>query len=293
MTDVDTSPIIGTSTRAVSPRPYTLSESLAPSVAELGLKQNLVELRDQGYTVVENVLSRAETELLAEVTKRLALPSVAGRRGTFSGELQFLLGLDPAFDIPVLKPQIQALAKYMCGNAVILSAMTATVRARGTRSLGIHCDVADHLISPFPEHNYVFQTVWALSDFNLETGTSKVVPGSHKLNRMPTIAEAEAEEGTIPVVAKAGSVICWSGHTWAGNYARTADGERLALHITFNRPCLTPLMDFSYLDRSFTAGKPEILAQLIGATRKPMFGMRPGFIVDPQRAFEGIMELKS
>merc|ERR1719335_246449 len=69
-----------------------------------------------------------------------------------------------------------------------------------------------------------------LSDYDETKGGIGFVPGSHLWGREPTTAEFKhMREGgqVVPVVAKAGSLICWPTNTWHTSWGRTDPGLRL------------------------------------------------------------------
>jgi hypothetical protein len=55
------------------------------------------------------------------------------------------------------------------------------------------------------------------------------------------------------VVADAGSIVLWTGHTWHRSGARTDAGRRVALHTGFSRPHV----------RAFEAYSPEEIERLV------------------------------
>ena len=84
------------------------------------------------------------------------------------------------------------------------------------------------------------QAVFLLSDFTATNGSTLLVPGSHICGRHPTKAEAEnggAKAGAVPLVAPAGSLICFDSRCWhmsgsfpaaaaaAGSGGKTSGGD--------------------------------------------------------------------
>jgi ectoine hydroxylase-related dioxygenase (phytanoyl-CoA dioxygenase family) len=96
-------------------------------------------------------------------------------------------------------------------------------------------------------------------------GPTMVVPGSHKMRRHPTRAEADAADGAQPIIARKGSVGVWRGETWHGSYPRTIEGERVTAHISYARLACRPIEDYSaYANDAWLEGKPAALRTLFG-----------------------------
>lgn len=103
-----------------------------------------------------------------------------------------------------------------------------------------------------------------MDKFDVAEGATLVIPGTNKLRRHPTQSESEGKVGAIPIRAEANSLACWDGNVWHGNYARTAPGHRVVLHITFSRLAMRPVEDYSHLGEEWLQGKPAVLRKLLG-----------------------------
>ncbi|MEM7284676.1 MAG: phytanoyl-CoA dioxygenase family protein [Pseudomonadota bacterium] len=77
--------------------------------------------------------------------------------------------------------------------------------------------------------------MWALDDFTLENGATRVLMGSHKeeeINRYNT-AEMEREGEVAQAVMPKGSVLFYMGTTWHGGGANRSDKPRAGLINTY------------------------------------------------------------
>lgn len=74
-----------------------------------------------------------------------------------------------------------------------------------------------------------FNTIWAASDFTVENGATRVVPGSVD---WPDDRRATAAEVT-PAVMRAGSVLVYSGSVFHGGGANRSDADRIGLNLTY------------------------------------------------------------
>ena len=109
--------------------PGDISEELAPEISRLGLEQNCRELAERGWTVVENVLGDEFNEAF-----RKKILEIAGS----TGGAQMLLKKDSLFGRAVLAPKLMALAEFSVGRGFLLSQVAASVRAKGSPSIGLH-----------------------------------------------------------------------------------------------------------------------------------------------------------
>ena len=104
------------------------------------------------------------------------------------------------------------------------------------------------LASPLPPQSMVCELMYVLTDFNRENGGTAFVPGSHRLCRNPDGREAIIGEGgnedVVPVEAKAGSLVVWTGKTWHGSYNRTAPGLRVSVPVYMVRPFIRTQENF-------------------------------------------------
>ncbi|MDX2233456.1 MAG: phytanoyl-CoA dioxygenase family protein [Hyphomonadaceae bacterium] len=82
-----------------------------------------------------------------------------------------------------------------------------------------------HLKDVEPQLN----TIWALTDFTKENGTTQVIPGS---SRWPDTREPTAEEITWAEMAR-GSALIYTGSVLHGGGANVSDADRVGLNITY------------------------------------------------------------
>jgi hypothetical protein len=241
-------------------QPFELSPELDARVAALGLRPQLDQMRDEGYTIIENIASDAFTARLRETCLRLAQETEGRAKGSSAS---LLLGRDPIFEEVVLNPKIQALVEVMCGQGALLSQLIASIRPKGALALGLHAD-QNWTPAPFPVHNQLLTMCWSMEAFTLKGGCTKVIPMSHRHRRHPDKDEIEQQSGAIPTECPVSSITCWDGSTWHGNYPRELDGDRVVLHITFSRLALRTVENYDHLDEKWLEGKPNELSVMLG-----------------------------
>jgi ectoine hydroxylase-related dioxygenase (phytanoyl-CoA dioxygenase family) len=143
------------------------------------------------------------------------------------------------------------------------------IKGQGKDHLELHADQNwSGGPAPFPPYAQTANATWALTDYTIDGGAICFVPGSHKLCRSPTRAEATDLSRFTPIEAPAGSVIVFHGNTWHGALRRTLPGVRVNLLTYFNRWYNVPLDGVaSQATREMVERNPARFATLLGVTR--------------------------
>jgi hypothetical protein len=244
--------------------------SLDERLVSLGLTGNADDLGENGYTVVEGAAP-------LEFCERLRARIVECAAEVSAVQTNMLLSRGRIFEEAVCNPQVLALAELMCGQGFILSQMVGTVRPQGDWGMPLHSDY-DLIRDPFPPHPQVVTAVWACDDFTAEAGGTWVIPGSHRLRRHPD--DGALEQEAVAIECPRGSIVVWDGAVWHGSYSRSAPGERVALHVMFNRMALRPFEAYD-LPREVIDRNPPQFASLLGLNDP--FGKSTVYGVDLER----------
>jgi ectoine hydroxylase-related dioxygenase (phytanoyl-CoA dioxygenase family) len=145
---------------------------------------------------------------------------------------------DPVFCDLVEHPAALALVKAVLGWPALCSNISANITGPGGGEMVLH---ADQLYMPQPWSGAQgLNVVWCVDDFTEDTGATRIVPGSHRLNRTPTEDEA-ASAATVPLEAPAGTMIAFEGRVWhrTGNNI-TADRRRAGIFAWYTGPIYRP-----------------------------------------------------
>jgi ectoine hydroxylase-related dioxygenase (phytanoyl-CoA dioxygenase family) len=226
----------GTFTQAA---PHTQArERIAAAIDDLGLQDNVADLEANGFTVVEDAAPRVLFDELraaiVEVTEEHRARGVTPFDfGPNTSMVYRLLARDEVFARAVLSPKLSALVAFLLGEGYVSQVTTGSILEQGARAGPLHSD-NQFFPEPFPEQAHVATAIWCCDPFDGSGGSTHLVPASHRLLRHPRPGEGLDE--AIPVVADAGSVVLWSGHTWHRSGSRTLPGQRVALHTAFSRP---------------------------------------------------------
>lgn len=241
-------------------RARQIPEHVAPKIEALGLEQNVRDLVERGYTVIQDPVAHRLNDRVREAILRLAPETEAPRTGQSAS---LLLGRDPVFAEAVLVPRLLALVEFLLGRGAILSQLTSSVRGEGAAPLMLHADNS-WFPAPFPEWEIMATACWVTDEFTKEGGCTSVVPGTHRLKRHPSDLECRALQGLQPILAPKGSLCLWDGSVWHGNYPREVSGERVVMHMTYTRAGFAPVEDYSHLDEEWLAGQPPEMRDLLG-----------------------------
>lgn len=116
-------------------------------------------------------------------------------------------------------------------------------------------------------------TIWALTDFTIENGATRIVPDSHRTEGMP-FTDADTE----PAVMPRGSVVLYVGSTVHGGGANTTDEVRVGINVDYSLGWLRQ-EENQYLSvpREVAASLPERVQRLMGYA---MGGYALGYIDD-------------
>jgi len=83
---------------------------------------------------------------------------------------------------------------------------------------------------PMPRPNLVTASMWALTDFTVENGGTRLVPGSHRWDAGRGARDEEVVAAEMP----AGSVLFWAGGLLHGAGANRSNGVRCGLFVSFS-----------------------------------------------------------
>ena len=132
----------------------------------------------------------------------------------------------------ILHPQVLEAARCYLGPYTdkILLHLTQTIRINpGNPAQAIHRDrLAWGTYIP-KEIEPQFNTIWALTDFTIENGATRCVPGSHKWD-WDRIAKPEE---IIQAEMSAGSVFIYSGSVLHSGGENRSNASRLGLNLTY------------------------------------------------------------
>jgi ectoine hydroxylase-related dioxygenase (phytanoyl-CoA dioxygenase family) len=226
-------------------------------------------METDGYCVVQSLFD-PDAVAAARASLQGVLAVTPGGRNSFEGfdtkRVYALFAKTRAFDAAAIHPLVLGVLDRVLGEYQ-LSAPTGIQIGPGERAQVLH---RDQSVYPLPADYpaVVVNTMWALDDFSVANGATRVVPGSHRwVDRAPTDAD-EVVTATMP----AGSVNFYLGRLYHGGGANTTDRPRLGVILEYVASWLraqeTHLLA---VPPATVATLPERLQELLGYNIYPPF----------------------
>ena len=202
----------------------------AVDIADPLTERIVTDLDRDGYAVAEQLLSPGEAAAVRDGLRDVLDRTPLGRNdfeGYLTRRIYALFAKSRAFDPLAVHPLLLAVLDRVLGPSYQLSAPTGIEIGPGEKAQVLHTDDAIYPL-PRPHPEVVLNTMWALDDFTLENGATRVVPGSHKwTDRMPV------EDETVSITMPAGSVLFIVGNLWHGGGANRTDHTRLGVLLEY------------------------------------------------------------
>src|SRR3954454_19759256 len=138
------------------------------------------EIEEQGYTIVEDVLTLDEVERARTALARIleAEREVGTGRGwqNDSWQVSYMLPQkDELFRRLPLNPRVLPLMRRVLGETCVLSSLNGLTMSPGGKAQQLHLDQPEHV----PQLPININALHTLDDFTKANGCTRVVPGSH------------------------------------------------------------------------------------------------------------------
>jgi hypothetical protein len=207
------------------------------------LAQAEQDIRDFGLCLFEGALAPEQHARVRDALYRAAADDRArGREAKFGFDYAHddtnqrvwnLLSRDPVFADLAEHPSALHLLKQFLGWPILLSNISANITGPGGGEMILH---ADQIFMPMPWSGIQGMNVgWCVDRFTEDNGATRVVPGSHRLNRMPE--ESELASDSVPIEAAAGTMLVMEGRLWhKTGWNRTRDERRGAIFGFYTLP---------------------------------------------------------
>lgn len=245
------------------------------------------DLADSGFCLVEGALDAERVTALRRRVDELAAQEVAdGTDYVYENganqRVWTLLNKGQAFVDLVLEPLAQQMMEHLLGAGYLLSNVDANIAGPGGNPMFLHADQS-YVPSPWPwPFPLVANIMWMLDDFHPANGATRVVPGSHLLQRGPDMSDM-ANPSTVAVEAPAGTALVFDGRLWHQTGANvTSDERRFGILAYYCRPFMRQQENwFVSLDPAVLEANPR-LRSLLGYDNYLSLGMIDGM---PRQGF--------
>lgn len=232
----------------------------------------LLGLEEDGYALVEDVLSAEEVAATRADLKRILDATPLGRNdfeGHRTRRIYALFAKTRFFDDVAIHPLLLGVLDRFLGQYQ-LSAPTGIEIGPGEVNQVLHRDDSIYPL-PVPHGEVVLNTMWPFDDFTIENGATRILPRSHRWEpgRRPG-PEDEAE--VVQVEMRAGSVLFYTGSIWHGGGANRTEAPRLGVILEYVSSWLRPQENHVLaVPREVVAALPERLQELLGYNIHPPF----------------------
>ncbi|MDQ1698208.1 MAG: hypothetical protein QOG34_71 [Frankiaceae bacterium] len=251
------------------------------------LERVLADLDRDGYSVVESLLSSDEAAAVRNGLREILDRTPMGRNdfeGYQTRRIYALFAKTRAFDPLALHPLLLGVLDAVLGPSYQLSAPTGIEIGPGEKAQFLHMDDGIYPL-PRPHPEVVLNSMWALDDFTVDNGATRVVPGSHRwTDRIPV----DPDE-TVTVTMPAGSVLFIVGSLWHGGGENRTDRPRLGVLLEYAAGWLRQQENHVLaVPPDIVRALPERLQELIGYGIHPPFvgyvdGRHPRRVLDDSR----------
>ncbi len=211
------------------------------------LAQGLANINEFGFTIYpralsDGMLARTRAALYREVERDRAngahLPHPFDAEASTNTRVWNLPSKDRLFEAMATHPVALDYVKATIGWPARLSTLSGNINFPGSRACLFHADQI-WAPEPWPQGPLGLNCGWLLDDFTPEKGSTRLLPGSHRLNRLP---DPEDEAVALTAVdAPAGSLLIFESRLWHQTGDFSADsGQRAAIFAFYQKPLYVP-----------------------------------------------------
>ncbi len=291
--------------------------AVAPEVVD----RDVARMREDGFVVVEGLLSAAEVTACREALAPHLARELFGRNpfeGHRTQRVYTLPALAPVFAAIVEHPRVLAICDAFLAPNYLLTAAQAICIHPGEVAQGVHYDDSFYPF-PRPRPPVSLATIIAIDDFTAENGATDVIAGSHlwgddipdgivsagdfaqrsrfghgavgkenTLMRAP-VAPGAGDARLKPAIMPAGSAIVFLGTLWHRGGANRSQAPRLALSTQYCEPWARQQENYTLaIPPETVATFSERVQELIGYSIHPPFmghtgGLHPKRRLHPEQ----------
>jgi ectoine hydroxylase-related dioxygenase (phytanoyl-CoA dioxygenase family) len=227
-------------------------------------------MAEAGAVVIDELAPRAlVAQILEELDPFLAATETgpdefSGMRTRRTGSL---IARSPASRELIAHPLVLGAVETVLGHATTFQLhLTQMISiGPGEPAQPVHRDQWAYDFFTFPSGFEVqVSTMWAMSDFTLENGATRIVPGSHRAADRERYSRAD----TVGAEMRSGSVVLYTGSMYHGGGANRSDSVRIGMNVDYNVGWLRQ-EENQYLAVPIEVARtlPESMQRLIGYAR--------------------------
>lgn len=195
---------------------------------------HVADVARDGYTIVHDVLSAAETDELAADLARLERElSIRPATNLFEGQKTLrvynLLVHGALYQRIPVHEKVLPVVEGVLDAGCLVSSLSSIAILPGESAQPIH---ADDMLIPIPKPHVplVCNSMWAITDFTEANGATRIMPGTHEADASPAFG---ATHESIAAEMPRGSVLIYHGSLWHGGGANTTDTTRRGIAMNY------------------------------------------------------------
>jgi ectoine hydroxylase-related dioxygenase (phytanoyl-CoA dioxygenase family) len=260
-------------------------------LTDTDLDAHAAAIERDGFTILHDLVGpEVRAPIVDAIDRVMRDDAIAYGANAFLGEhtrrIFNLLSRDPVFVGVPLQADVLALVERVLDRQCLLSSLTAIEMHPGQAAQPWHADDGSVPL-PRPHVPLACVAIWALTDFTAANGATRLVPGSHRGDRIPRPGDVVDPAEVVEAEMRAGSVLVYNGSLWHGGGENTTDERRLGIVVNHcagwvrQEEC-----QLLALPRDLVATFPTRLQQLVGyGTYRGLIGhvdqRDPRTLVDP------------
>jgi ectoine hydroxylase-related dioxygenase (phytanoyl-CoA dioxygenase family) len=192
------------------------------------------KVRTEGWTVVEQAIDLDLVNALSEDLLRLEhelgiVPADNLFEGKRTTRIYNLLVHGPLYQRIPVHPNVLPIVEQVLDPGLLISSLSSIAIGSDEAAQPIHSD--DQLIPlPKPHPPLICNTMWAITDFTVDNGATRVCPGTHEADHSPDLLE---HYDSIPAEMARGGVLIWVGSLWHGGGANTTTQRRVGVAMNY------------------------------------------------------------
>jgi len=254
------------------------------SLTDLKIKNYVEKVSENGFTIIENVLSHDECKNISDKLDRIneVEQNEFGKERLEKlneiGILRTLLSNEQDFASLVIHQKIYPIISALVGETAILHLQNSIIvfpeKKHGQSHF--HRDFAKDFISSKP---LSVNALWMIDEFNSETGATWIAPKTHKMENWPS--NEYLEKNAIQAKGKAGSVLIFDSMLIHRGGSNISNITRRAINHQYTKPFIKQQIDLPrYLGEKYD--KESKIGQILGYWTVPPKNIQE-FRCDPEK----------
>jgi ectoine hydroxylase-related dioxygenase (phytanoyl-CoA dioxygenase family) len=195
------------------------------------------EIRANGFVIVDNVVSNEVMDRVAEELEEHIDLTPTGNDdfvGRLTQRTGSLIPRSPVSRELVMHPLVLDTTADLLHKATVYQLHLTQVISvlPGETHQPLHRDELAWDFFPFPlDYDVQCNTMWAMTDFTVENGATRIVPGSHLIEGKQTYQDDDPR--IVRAEMERGSMFFYSGKVYHGAAANNSESVRQGINITY------------------------------------------------------------